>query len=418
MHNKPTFILALALAAALPAAGGPQPAQYRRSLTDITANRRTESLTLTGREITPRCRTPWSIRKTTLHGGKQEGVEVVLVDNGAIRFAVCPTRGMGILWVEGQGRRFGWESPVKDVVHPAHVNLQARGGLGWLDGFNEWMCRCGLENNGGPGADRFTTNTGEQATMELTLHGKIANLPAQGVEIVVDRAPPYRIHIRGRVDERMFHGPKLTLRTDISTVPGEGSLRIDDVVTNEGGQPQEFQLLYHTNYGRPLLGEGARVMAPAARVVPMNDHAAKGVRQWFAYTGPTPGFVEEVYCLYPLAGANGRTEVLLMSKNWDLGATIAFSTRELPYLTIWKNTAATADGYVTGIEPGTNFPNNRRIERALGRVPVLQPGGRYRATLDFGFHFNSKAVKDGIRRIATLQGDFRTVLEDQPEKKP
>src|SRR2546425_6787171 len=93
--------------------------------------------------------------------------------------------------------------------HPKLINLQARGGLGWLDGFNEWMCRCGLENNGHPGTDRFINNVGDEATMELTLHGKIANLPAQEVEVLVDREAPYRIRLRGRVDERMFYGPKL-----------------------------------------------------------------------------------------------------------------------------------------------------------------------------------------------------------------
>ena len=36
----------------------------------------------------------WSVSKRTLRGGKQEGVEVVEVDNGEFRLVVIPTRGM------------------------------------------------------------------------------------------------------------------------------------------------------------------------------------------------------------------------------------------------------------------------------------------------------------------------------------
>ena len=42
-------------------------------------------------------------------------------------------------------------------MHPAFVNLESRGQLGWLDGFNEWLCRCGLAFNGPPGADEDGT---------------------------------------------------------------------------------------------------------------------------------------------------------------------------------------------------------------------------------------------------------------------
>jgi hypothetical protein len=35
------------------------------------------------------------------------------------------------------------------------------------------------------------------------------------------------------------------------------------------------------------------------------------------------------------------------------------------------------DGYVTGLEPGTNYPNPRPFEQARGRVVTMPPGGRY-----------------------------------------
>ena len=74
------------------------------------------------------------------------------------------------------------------------VKPKSRGGLGWLEGFNEWMVRCGLESNGHPGTDKFINNVGDEATMELTLHGKIQNTPASEVEVVVDREAPRVVH--------------------------------------------------------------------------------------------------------------------------------------------------------------------------------------------------------------------------------
>src|SRR5690606_16244163 len=127
---------------------------------------RTDQWTLTHRDLG--MTTPWSIRKLTLHGGRQDGVEVIVVDNGLLTFTVVPTRGMGILEATAGDVRLGWESPVREVVHPKYINLEQRGGLGWLEGFNEWMVRCGLEWAGHPGRDEFINNLGERAEMQLT----------------------------------------------------------------------------------------------------------------------------------------------------------------------------------------------------------------------------------------------------------
>src|SRR5438128_768444 len=120
------------------------------------------------------------------------------------------------------------------------------------------MVRCGLEYAGHPGTDKFVNNVGDEAKMDLTLHGKIGNIPASQVEVFVELWGPRRIVVRGRVDERMFYGPQLELVTEISTVPGTTEFRIEDTVTNRGGAEQEFQIIYHANHGPPLLEEGAK----------------------------------------------------------------------------------------------------------------------------------------------------------------
>jgi galactose mutarotase-like enzyme len=389
---------------------------FRQTLISASQNVHVEKWEITGKKVT--AKSPrWSVRKLTLHGGKQEGVDVVIVDNGKLQFTVLPTRGMGVLSARMGDVRLGWDSPVQEVVHPQHINLQGRGGLGWLEGFNEWMVRCGLESNGHPGTDKFINNVGDEATMELTLHGKIANIPASELQVVVDQDPPYRIRVRGRVAERMFYGPKLELQTEISTEPDSNEFRIADIITNRGAHEQEFEILYHANYGPPLLEEGATLLAPVARVTPFNDRAAESVASYTRYAGPTAGFIEQVYCLRPRADAQGRTIIALQNKAQDRAVSMAFSVQELPCVTLWKNTAAEGEGYVTGLEPGTNFPNNRRIERKLGRVPKLSPGASHTATIEFAIHVGAEQVKTVAGRIRAIQGEEKPLLDDKPEKK-
>lgn len=390
---------------------------FRKVLINTSENIHVGEWTAHAKDITPDCPSPWSARMLTLHGGKQEGVSLVVIDSGKARITVVPTRGMGILSVTMGDVRLGWESPVREVVHPKLINLHSRGGLGWLEGFNEWMCRCGMESAGGPGPDKFIDNIGNEATMQLTLHGKVANLPAQVVELLVEREAPYRIRLRGRVDERMFYGPKLELQTELVIEPGASSFRLGDIITNRGAQKQEFEMIYHTNFGAPLLEEGAAFLAPVARVTPFNERAARAIANYSTYAGPTLGFIEQVYLLQPLADQQGRTLIMLQNAKKDRAASLAYSIQELPYLTLWKNTAARDDGYVTGLEPGTNYPNHRSIERKGGRLAQLPPGGSQRMNIDFGIHIGKDDVDKVAGRIKLIQGNRPPTIDEKPEKK-
>ena len=358
----------------------------------------------------------WSVSKRTLHGGKQEGVELIEVNNGKLQFRVIPTRGMSVLDVVHGDVRLGWNSPVKEVVHPSYINLHDRGGLGWLDGFNEWMVRCGLSFAGHPGEDKFINNVGAEATMNLTLHGKIGNIPASQVVVIVEKKSPHRIRIRGRVNEVSFYGPNLSIWTEISTVPGSSAFRISDVLTNHGTFEEEFQIIYHANFGRPLLGEGAKLLTASSKIVPFNKNAAEAINEQRVYNAPTKGFTEEVFKIYPKSDEMGKTTALMINPKGDRGVSISWPVQQLPYLTQWKNTAAETTGYVTGIEPGTGFPHNRNYERKYGRVPKLAPGESRSFELDFKIHPSLKDVENATKKVNALQGSEPPKVHKNPEE--
>jgi hypothetical protein len=378
----------------------------RKTVISVEENLRVPEWSLSFKDLPATAAGPhWSVRKSVLHGGRQEGVDVIVVDNGRLTFTIVPTRGMSLWEGRAGDLRLGWDSPVKEVIHPYHVNLQARGGLGWLEGFGEWINRCGLESNGAPGPDEVPNNTGKVVTMDLTLHGRIGYLPAREAVVSIDEAPPHAIRVRGVVDETMMFGPQLRLIAEVSTEPGSNALTISDEIRNLGGLPQEMQLLYHCNFGSPLLEDGARLIAPAAEVLPRDPRAAEenGVAAYDRYGPPQSGYREQVYFLTLRGDPRGETEVLLRNRAGDRGASLRYPLRELPHFTVWKNTAALSSGYAVGLEPATNFPNPRSVERKAGRVVLLPPGGSYRTRLTVEALGDAGSVRAAESRIEAIK---------------
>ena len=93
-----------------------------------------------------------------------------------------------------------------------------------------------------------------------------------------------------------------------------------------------------------------------------------------------------------------------------------FNKKQLPCYTVWKNTTALEDGYVTGLEPGTNFPNPRTYEGEQGRVVKLKPGGKFSFDLRIEYHANAASIEKAEKAIAKLQGDTKADVYDAPQK--
>ncbi|AVJ16872.1 DUF4432 domain-containing protein [Serratia sp. MYb239] len=348
----------------------------------------------------------FSLRQQVLHGGKQEGSKVItLTSPGGLTIALSPTRGMDILHVNGAGVRLGWDSPVDEVVNPAYINLESRNGLGWLDGFNEMMVRCGFAWTGHPGVEDGTL---------YTLHGRAGNTPASKVLVEIDEKAPYTVRIRGLLKENTFKKSNLETWTELRYVPGSTSFTIEDSLTNRADYPRDYQIIYHSNFGKPLLEEGARFNAPIKEISPFNDYARAGLKNWSQYQGPTKGFDEMVFNIVPYADAEGKTLAMLSNRQGDRGVSIGFNTRQLPLLTLWKNTDTERQGYVTGIEPGTNYAYPVNIEREQGRIKQLQPGQSTQFALTYTLLQNAQQVKQAEERVKALQGDRDVKLVAQP----
>ena len=308
---------------------------------------------------------PLTVRTRRLRGGRREGVLEVDWVAGTTRVIVLPDRGHGLWQMFSGAIALGWQSPVQGPVHPRHVPLAEPSGLGWLDGFDELVARCGLVSNGAPDFD-------SSGTLRHGLHGRIAHLPAHSLEVTLDDTAG-TITLRGSVDETRFLSHALRMTTTLTVDANRPRVAWTDSVTNLSDQPATMQMLYHINFGPPLLGAGAELVAAVEELAPHNPAAVSDLLGWHRFVAPQAGRGEQVYFAKLRPAANGRATAMLVSPDKNHAAGVSWMTDTLPFFTLWKNQGGSADGYVAGIEPGTNFPNPRSFEESKGRVVPLSP---------------------------------------------
>jgi hypothetical protein len=348
----------------------------------------------------------FSVVKRTLRGGLRDGLNFLEIDNGALRVAILCDRGMGIWRVWSGDLEVGWPSPVKGPVHPKFVPLDEAGGIGWLSGFDELVCRCGLEYNGAP-------EWSADGRLKHTLHGRIANRPAHSVNVMVD-GDRQEIAVTGVVDEARLFCNSLRLTSTVHTSFGSPRLTIVDEISNPWSLPADLELLYHINVGPPLATEGSRFDAPVAVMAPRNEAAIGALQTWRAYGPGRPGAPENVLYMELAADREQKTCVLLADPAGERGLSLAFRRDQFPYFALWKNPISYSDGYCTGLEPCINFPNVKSFEQAQGRVAKVQPGETRRFEIEMTVHTDAGSLRAAQARIDELARTIDTAVFERP----
>ena len=314
------------------------------------------------------------IEPVVLDDGPARGVRALRTRTGSgLSFTVLPDRGMDLAAAEHRGVPLSWLSHT-GVVAPSFREMD---GEGWLRSFHGGLLdTCGLQNVGPPG---------ERDGEALGLHGRISNTPASNVshEARWDETGCV-LEARGEVREGKVFGANLVLRRKISTCIGQSSIRIEDIVENEGFDPSPLMLLYHINLGWPLLDETARLVGPGETPVPRDEEARGELETWDRFAAPTPGFKERVFYHRPVAGAGGWAEARLENPALEGGLALAvrFRPEELPEFVQWTMTGEGT--YVVGLEPATCRVGGYEAEKRAGRVIWLDPGEvrRYRLEIE------------------------------------
>jgi hypothetical protein len=328
-------------------------------------------------------------RSVVLADGKADGVRAVEVDTGGgFAFTVLPGRGMDIPRASYRGAALAFFSGT-GITHPAYYEEP---GLGWLRSFYAGLLTtCGITSAGSPSTDQGRS---------FGLHGRYSNAAAEDVCVQQGwEGDEYLMRISGRVREAMAMNEHLVLTRTIETRLGSRGFRLRDEVENRGFEAQPLMLLYHFNYGFPILAAGARIVAPVRRTTPRDDEARadRGVEESLAIGEPVCGYREKVFFHELAADADGRTFVGLA--NDDVGGSPLaiverFSVKELPVFIEWK--MMRKGFYVLGLEPANVTPLGRGVLRERGGLPMIAGQQTFSVTVDL-------EILDTADEIAALE---------------
>jgi Domain of unknown function (DUF4432) len=317
--------------------------------------------------------------RSTLCDGPEAGVEQIQVRTGAgLSYNVLPTRGMDFGLAELGGTSLSWLSPV-GVVHPSYFETRR---LGWLrTAAGGLLMTCGLTQVGSPGKE------GDEI---LGLHGRAHHTPARQVAAEARwEEDEYKISIRGQVEEASLFGPHLRLTRLIFSTLGQNSFVIEDEVENLSFEPAPHMLLYHFNFGFPLMSEDTQITFPSGKV--SAREATTKIEELDTWPSPQAAYPERVYYHEDLeVDQDGYTEVLIHNSHFPFAnlpaggpvtVRIKWDTHSLPYLIQWK--MPSMGMHVLGIEPANCHVEGRAAERERGTLVMIDAGQTLRYRLSF-----------------------------------
>jgi len=325
------------------------------------------------------------IRLAELSDGRGRGVRVADCDTGSgLRFTVLLDRALDIGPMSLDGRAIAWQSSA-GVTHPAYYQPE---GLEWLWGFHGGMlCLCGLAAAGAPAKEDAWGGHG--------LHGRISNTPAYQVNTGNGWAgDEYELWIEGKVRETSVFGVDLILTRRITFRAGESRISVTDSIENAGYLPAPLVLLYHCNFGFPLVDAGSRIFVDDIACQARDAVAEAGLGRERDLEAPQAGYAEQCFFHDVRPDAAGFCRAGVINDSLDGGQGMAAYVRwrkeELPLLLEWKQMGAGT--YVVGLEPGNLRPEGRQRAYETGRLRLLAPGEIVHLALEFGALRGKEAI--------------------------
>lgn len=300
-------------------------------------------------------------RESIMTSGKADGVRIIEVRTGSgLNFTVVPSRGLDIAWADYCGHPIAYISKT-GLVSPAYFE---KDGLGFLRGFYcGLLTTCGLTYFGAPCNDQ-----GE----ELGLHGRISNIPAQEVSVSKQWVDDdYIITIKGKIVESCVFKENLVLSREIKVIAGERKITISDSIENAGFDEQPFMLLYHCNFGHPIVSENSVLLEPeGSRVRPRDKEG--DMSRYNVFESPVHGYKEQVFYHDIPKFRGDMSYAAIFNKKIKLGAYVRFNREQFSHFGEWKMMGE--GDYVVGLEPSTTYPEGRALARERGELEFIKPG--------------------------------------------
>lgn len=315
--------------------------------------------------------TLYGIRESMLMDGPERGVRAFDVRNGqGLEFTVLSDRGMDIPFLRYKGMNIGFGSKV-GIKGPQF--FAEDGVRGFHRQFNGgFLTTCGITYTGAP-----TEDNGEK----LGLHGVHSNTPAthviteevyEGDEII--------LRLKGQIREACVFGCNMLVSREIRVNTETNRIQVIDVTENQGFESEPLMLLYHINFGYPMLDENLRLKINSKSVTANNPFAIAEIDSHDRMIAPEVGRGDQCYH-HKDFGEQGM--VVVANEKRKVAATIRFDAKQMPYMCEWK--CMRAGDYALGIEPSVSGVLNRSLAKENGTLRYLEPGETYTTGFEVEF---------------------------------
>lgn len=308
------------------------------------------------------------IETAVLDNGNGRGVRIAWVNTGSgLRFKVVLDRGMDIAEAFYNQYSLAWISHMG--VKPPDPS--ADNGAKWLQSFGGGLLTtCGLTHVGGPEEDEF----GERG-----LHDRISHSPSELISVKQPdlKSGDMTMSLTGKMLQSTVFGPHLELKRTIIATLGSPVIKIRDEITNTGNEPAPHMLLYHCNFGWPLIDDGTEIIWEGDLKVP-NDKSREIFKDGSDYkicrnpiddhagSGEAVGFIDIVET------ADGQCECGVLNRNIGLRLDLKFQKEQLNWLTNWQHWGT--NEYIMALEPCTHPPIGQAAARKNNTLIFIQPG--------------------------------------------
>lgn len=307
-----------------------------------------------------------TLRRVEVREGRARGTEIIeVLTAGGLYLDILPDAGLDIGLARYKGINVSWmskngyDSPAIILPYEAEFVNTFPGGL---------LYTCGLRNAGPANRDNGEWHP---------LHGRYHSLQAEQVCACIENG---EIIVSGIIRETALFGHALEVKR-IFRIPVYGSkITIHDTLTNLAPRDEEFMIIYHCNFGYPLLSEKASLILPEDReTIPRNEFAKTGLGRECEFDKPVDGEEERVFF------HKMHQDFTATLQNPDLGIRmdISWSGDTLPVLAQWRSMAS--GDYVLGLEPANCYIMGRHEERNNGTLPVIKGFETKEFTLNIEF---------------------------------
>lgn len=312
------------------------------------------------------------IREYRFIHGKSDGVHAIDIrTGGALTYTLIPDRCLDIAFTDYKGIPMSFLSK-SGITAPCYY--QPFDKIWGAQFFGGMMTTCGL------------MNTGNESTYEdrvMPTHGEVSNIPARIV------APFERwenddllMGVSATINQARMYRENYELRRTIYSKLGESIIYVSDEVENLSYKKMPLTILYHFNFGYPMLSKSTELIIDSAKITPdcpMNGDDEKYPSRFLdPYPSSHHGWYHDVN-----PDENGYAHAILQNRVIGIRATLKFRKDQLKNLTQWK--FMDENDYVTALEPCNNFLLGTENEAKNGTLEYLEPGEVRRFELSLSF---------------------------------